>query len=815
MLLRHRLTAFFNPDSALIVRNENCLEPLFLPDTVRQKTVIHNAELSDWPEPKAFEKRLDLAVVCVPAYDLALVLKQLTPYAPRALLLLTHRSSLPYEPALLEQLDHWAAQHYCLVLGPRSFGLMRPWDAVNLSIQPELPLKGKIALVSQSRTVTTAILDWAIDVNVGFSTVVDLGDETDVDMASVLDFLVADKQSESIVLYLHSHPISRDFASALYAAAVVKPVLVLKAAEPDGGAAMRAREEVFSALVRRTGAIRVRYLVQLYAALKILSLKRRLKGSKIALLANGDGIAQLALDVLRHASTVRIAPLSPNTLNALSANALSNDKLHNPIVRYAPWTVDFVEQTVPALMADTQVDGLLVLLAPDPYADLSAVTDALIAQSRKLYKPLMTCLMGDRSMRPLRQRIEQEGLAALRTPDAAVDALNTLASYHYSQQLSRQILPAYSLGRPPDVEAARRLLLDLQQQGVNSLDETYCAQLFTYFYVPIVVQAKPYTVPHLPPTGIHVYTDEQYGPFMAFGAEAGRLELISSRTAVELPPLNRDLASLLIQRAPIWRERLAKGLSDTVFKQLQHALESISTLISELSAIKTIQIDPLWLSPSGLYCSKVHVELHPLDTRSASENRGYQHMAIHPYPRHLVQTHEFIDAKKWVLRPIRPEDALTLQEFIRGLSTESRYMRFVSMMRELSSSMLSRYTRIDYSRELALVATIPQSSNGVADPSTDQIIAFAHYLRNNDGRGAEYALVVGDDWQRHGLGVQLMKALIAEAKQQGLSYIDGYVLATNYGMLGLLKRLGFQNDVDKYDPSLRRVWLDLSQFEHH
>src|SRR5690606_7275520 len=93
---------------------------------------------------------------------------------------------------------------------------------------------------------------------------------------------------------------------------------------------------------------------------------------------------------------------------------------------------------------------------------------------------------------------------------------------------------------------------------------------------------------------------------------------------------------------------------------------------------------------------------------------------------------------------------------------------------------------------------------------TEQVIAFVHYLRNSDGRGAEYALVVADDWQRYGLGTQLMRALIQEAKQQRLSYIDGYVLATNDGMLGLLAKLGFKSEVDPYDPGLRRVWLDLT-----
>ena len=88
-------------------------------------------------------------------------------------------------------------------------------------------------------------------------------------------------------------------------------------------------------------------------------------------------------------------------------------------------------------------------------------------------------------------------------------------------------------------------------------------------------------------------------------------------------------------------------------------------------------------------------------------------------------------------------------------------------------------------------------------------MGFAHYLRNPDGRGAEYALVIGDDWQRRDLGRQLMSALI-DAAREGLEYIDGLVLSTNRPMLALMTSLGFTNDPDPEDPTMRRVWLRFS-----
>src|SRR5690606_35094062 len=129
----------------------------------------------------------------------------------------------------------------------------------------------------------------------------------------------------------------------------------------------------------------------------------------------------------------------------------------------------------------------------------------------------------------------------------------------------------------------------------------------------------------------------------------------------------------------------------------------------------------------------------------------------------------------------------------------------------LTPRMLARYTRIDYDRELALVATVQEPNPQNRGYAREVIIGLAHYLRNPDGRGAEYALVIGDKWQRRGLGAQLMGGLIQAAEAQGLTYIDGVVLASNRPMLTLMTSLGFQNDHDEEDPSMRRVWLDLGE----
>ena len=155
------------------------------------------------------------------------------------------------------------------------------------------------------------------------------------------------------------------------------------------------------------------------------------------------------------------------------------------------------------------------------------------------------------------------------------------------------------------------------------------------------------------------------------------------------------------------------------------------------------------------------------------------------------------------LRPIRPEDAEIEQAFVRKLSPSSRYFRFMGMVRELTPTMLMRFTQIDYDREMAFIAVRRDGSHEVE-------IGVARYISNPDGTSCEFAAVVDDAWQRRGLGRILMQRLIGHAKSRGLARMVGHILNNNEGMLALCAQLGFTVDRDGEDPNTRRATLDLA-----
>lgn len=812
-MLRHALAPLFEPGSLLVVADRALPVAAVLPAHLRARTTIVDCAPGQAPElPErctglADGERPDLALVCVSPAVLPETLRRLAPLAPRGAILLPHELPDPYPGGTLALCRAWAQETGCQLMGPRSFGAQRPHAGLNLSQHPSLARGGRVALLAQSRSIMAAIMDWAEDVHIGFSVAVTLGDAAVVGLAQVLDFLASDPRTDSIVLYLEDVGPAREFVSALRAAASVKPVIVLKAgrADPDGA------DAVFDAVLRRAGAVRVRYFVQLFSAVKVLGYKSRPRGRRVALLSNGSGPPQLALDLAGPDTPILKAELSATTRRALETMLEPDAAISNPVITYTPLTPERIQAILDTLLDDAGVDGVLVLLAPDALADMPAVARQLAQIAPKARKPVVSCFMGDAGMRPLRRMLDDAGTSAFRTPESAADAFGVLATHHYNQQLLLQTQPPEPPSFEPDIAGARAIIRRARAEGRLELDAAEARALLDAFLVPL--RAEPRDVlpsePESRPMAIRVRRDPQFGPVIRFGAGGADAALSPADRGLDLPPLNGFLARQLVERSRIWRRVLAPQVGSLAAEALQHALVQVSELVSELPDVESLDIDPMYAGDTQLRAAGMRVTLCREPGCDSPQQQGYPHMAIHPYPARLVQVRRFEDGKPWVIRPIRPEDGQSLQDFIRGLSERSRYMRFVSMMRELTPRMVARYTQVDYHRELALVAATQMPNPAHRGHPREVIIGFAHYLRNPDGRGAEYALVIGDDWQRRKLGGQLMRALIEEAREQGLEYIDGLVLSSNRPMLTLMTRLGFTNDADPEDPTMRRVWLDL------
>ncbi|OOG28763.1 GNAT family N-acetyltransferase [Thioalkalivibrio denitrificans] len=275
--------------------------------------------------------------------------------------------------------------------------------------------------------------------------------------------------------------------------------------------------------------------------------------------------------------------------------------------------------------------------------------------------------------------------------------------------------------------------------------------------------------------------DPVFGPVISFGSGGISVEVMQDR-AVALPPLNETIIRNMIRRTRVARLlQKFRHMPPVDEEALEKVLLRLSEMVCELPQIVELDINPLIVDEQGLAAvdARIAVELPPADADP------YAHMAIHPYPSSLVSRWHLADGTPLTIRPIRPEDARIEQSFVRGLSEQSRYFRFMQAMHELTPEMLVRFTQIDYDREMALIAVMEDERGGELQ------VAVARYTANPDRRSCEFALVVADDWQGRGIGTHLMQALMQVARSRGLTLMEGEVLAGNSGMLGLARSLGF------------------------
>ncbi len=285
--------------------------------------------------------------------------------------------------------------------------------------------------------------------------------------------------------------------------------------------------------------------------------------------------------------------------------------------------------------------------------------------------------------------------------------------------------------------------------------------------------------------------DKVFGPTILFGAGGTMVEVLKD-SAVALPPLNSVLSDRLINRTRVsqlleaFRDRKAVDREAVI-----DVLMRISDLVCELPQVVELDINPLFAGPDGVLAVDARVKV----ARPPARDGRYDHVAIHPYPRHLVQEGYLTDGTPLVIRPIRPEDAESEQTFVRELSDEAKMFRFMGAMNELSPEMLVQFTQIDYRREMALVAMVQKGKKS-------KQVGVARYVINPDDRSCEFAIVVSDKIQHQGIGTRLMKALFSAARDHGMTVMEGTVLRANAPMLKLMQDLGFTERMDPDDPEL-------------
>lgn len=299
---------------------------------------------------------------------------------------------------------------------------------------------------------------------------------------------------------------------------------------------------------------------------------------------------------------------------------------------------------------------------------------------------------------------------------------------------------------------------------------------------------------------VGVSRDPVFGPAMTFGSGGTSVEVIKDQS-IGLPPLNLYMTQRMLERTKVAKMLTDfRGLPNVDLEAISQVLLKISFMVSQLPEILELDINPLFANENGVMAvdARIRVAARPINSKP------YQHMAIHPYPSELEQHLETHTGLAVYLRPIRPEDAGLEIDFVKHLSQRSRYLRFMNAIEELSPQMLSRFTQIDYDREMAFIALAQNTAKQMVE------VGIARYTMNPDGQSCEMAMVVRDDYQHEGIGKLLLHALIEQAKRKGLRTMQGEVLSENQSMLKMVRHFGFSVTAIADEPAVMAINLALS-----
>lgn len=291
--------------------------------------------------------------------------------------------------------------------------------------------------------------------------------------------------------------------------------------------------------------------------------------------------------------------------------------------------------------------------------------------------------------------------------------------------------------------------------------------------------------------------DPVFGPMVVLGGvvSEGVIDL-----AVDLPPLDLNLARMLLQRADISHVLAGSRHAETIDPDaIAMLLVRLSQIAVDIPEIRDLDLDPIVTGSAGLIALDARVSIAPLD--GERKRLGHPRLAIRPYPKEWERHYVIKGGREVFVRPIRPEDEVLYDDFFADVTAEDLRLRFFAPIKEFSHAFLTRLTQLDYSRAMAFAAL---------DAKTGALLGVVRLHADPDHGTGEYAILLRSPLKGLGLGWSLMKLIIEYARADGIDTIKGEVLRENTTMLSMCGALGFSVKTSPDDKSIAVVTLPVA-----
>ncbi|MDO8056300.1 MAG: acetate--CoA ligase family protein, partial [Candidatus Hermodarchaeota archaeon] len=449
-------------------------------------------KVRDIPDP------VDLAIIAIPAKAVPAIVEECGKAGIMGIIIISagFKETGAAGQKLEEEIFELQKQYNIRIIGPNCFGVIRPRINLNGTFYETMPKPGNIAFISQSGALGSAILDWAIQQNIGFSNFVSVGSMIDVDFGDLIDYFGNDPHTRSIILYIEGITDARKFMSASRHFARTKPIIVVKSgrftesakAAASHTGALTGSDLVYDAAFKRAGIVRVEEISDLFNAAEVLGMQPLPQGPRLAIITNAGGPGVMAADALIARGGV-LANLDEATIEKLDQILPPYWSRGNPIDILGDADAERYRAVLDLCLADANVDGILIINTPQATAETAAIATKVVSMCDArggCKKTILTSFMGGEKVSEANRTFTESGYPTYWTPEQAVATYMYMYKYKQNLEFLYQTPEELPMESAPPKRPVIVLLRNIAKQKRTVLTEAEAKQLLEFYSIPVV-----------------------------------------------------------------------------------------------------------------------------------------------------------------------------------------------------------------------------------------------------------------------------------------------------------------------------------------
>ncbi len=799
-------------------------------------------------------EHIDLAVIATPAKTVPKIVEECGQSGVDGIVIISagFRETGEEGAKLEEEITRLREKHDIRVLGPNCLGFIRPHVNLNAAFSRSNLQPGEIAFISQSAALGSAMLDWAVSSQIGFSMFASLGLMLDIDFGDLIDYLGEDPHTRSILIYMEGVGRAKKFVCAARGFARTKPIIVLKAGKYAASAraahshtgALAGSYEVYDAAFKRLGVLRVDDIEDLFNCASVLSSKHLPRGPRLAIVTNAGGPGVMAADAVTDYRG-EVVELSKQSMLALQSFLPPYWSRGNPIDILEEADVRRYEKVLDVCLSDPNVDGIAVIYTPQPAAQSTELAKKVVGMAKKKIKPILTVWMGGREVEEARQLFYTNEVPTYPTPEKAIRTYMYMYRHKRNLELLYETPEELPTDLSPPKNHLRLLIRKAAKEGRTALTEEEADKFLDAYMVPraeahiakspdeaasiassigypVVLKAMSPDVIHKTDAGavvIGVDSEDklrsEYQRLIETVQEAVPkaridgvyIQKLMMKIDYELilgARRDKDFGAVILfgqggrgvefirdfsMGLPPLNQNLARRMMEET--RIYGALLNVRALEGIVVRFSNLVAD---------FPEIAEVEINPL-AASGNEVRALDaRIIIDPEAVEDPNPHSHLVILPYPTKYVTPWRLRDGTEVIlRPIRPEDEPLEseFVKGLSKETSRLrfhrvIRRFSHLDSARFCNIDYDREVAIVAeLSEAGRKKEIGVARLILDPRRNRGEFAVVVADEYQRKVLGTKLMDMLIGIAEEKGLESIYGIILPENESMIRLCKKMGF------------------------